>query len=70
MNMLTKRFGAKYVLPIAMFIFGSCAMLSAACTNFGGIVTTRWFLGMAESGFYPGNGRIQNWKNYGAADST
>jgi MFS family permease len=54
MNMLTKRFGAKYVLPSAMFIFGSMAMLSAACKNFGGIVTTRWFLGMAESGFYPG----------------
>ncbi|KAH6673302.1 major facilitator superfamily domain-containing protein [Halenospora varia] len=54
MNMLTKRFGAKFVLPIAMMIFGGMAMLSAACTNFGGIVTTRWFLGMAESGFYPG----------------
>jgi len=35
-------------------IFGSMAMISAAATNFGGIVTTRWFLGMAESGFYPG----------------
>ena len=54
MNMLTKRFGAKYILPIAMLIFGSMAMLSAACTSFGGIVTTRWFLGMAESGFYAG----------------
>ena len=54
MNMLTKRFGAKYVLPSAMLIFGSMAMLSAACTSFGGIVTTRWFLGMAESGFYAG----------------
>jgi MFS family permease len=54
MNLLTKRYGAKYVLPIAMLIFGSMAMLSAACTNFGGIVTTRWFLGMAESGFYAG----------------
>ncbi|KAF2089586.1 MFS general substrate transporter [Saccharata proteae CBS 121410] len=54
MNLLTKKFGAKYVLPIAMLIFGGMAMLSAACTNFGGIVTTRWFLGMAESGFYPG----------------
>lgn len=54
MNMLTKRFGAKIVLPIAMLIFGGMAMLSAATTNFGGIVTTRWFLGMAESGFYPG----------------
>jgi len=54
MNMLTKRFGAKYVLLSAMLIFGSMAMISAATTNFGGIVTTRWFLGMAESGFYPG----------------
>ena len=50
MNLLTKKFGAKYVLPIAMLIFGAMAMISAACTNFGGIVTTRWFLGMAESG--------------------
>jgi MFS family permease len=54
MNMLTKRYGAKYTLPIAMLIFGSMAMLCAATKNFGGIVTTRWFLGMAESGFYPG----------------
>jgi MFS family permease len=54
MNMLTKKFGAKFILPSAMIIFGSMAMLSAAATNFGGIVTTRWFLGMAESGFYPG----------------
>lgn len=54
MNMLTKRFGAKYVLLSAMLIFGSTAMLSAATQNFGGIVTARWFLGMAESGFYPG----------------
>lgn len=54
MNLLTKRFGAKYVLPCAMLIFGSMAMITAATTNFGGIVTTRWFLGMAESGFYPG----------------
>jgi len=54
MNLLTKKFGAKYVLPVAMLIFGSMAMISASTTNFGGIVTTRWFLGMAESGFYPG----------------
>lgn len=54
MNMLTKKFGAKMILPIAMIIFGVMAMLSAAVTNFGGLLTTRWFLGMAESGFYPG----------------
>ena len=54
MNMLTKRFGAHVVLPSAMIMFGSMAMISASTTNFGGIVTTRWFLGMAESGFYAG----------------
>ena len=54
MNLLTKKFGAKFVLPSAMMIFGSMAMISASTKNFGGIVTTRWFLGMAESGFYPG----------------
>jgi MFS family permease len=54
MNLLTKRFGAKYVLPSAMLIFGAMAMISAACTNFGQLLATRWFLGMAESGFYPG----------------
>jgi MFS family permease len=54
MNLLTKRFGAKYVLPGAMIMFGSMAMISAATSNFGGIVTTRWFLGIPESGFYAG----------------
>jgi MFS family permease len=54
MNLLTKRYGAKYILPSAMLIFGAMAMISAACTNFGQLLTTRWFLGMAESGFYPG----------------
>ena len=54
MNLLVKKFGAYRVLPAAMLIFGSMAMISAGTHNFGGIVTTRWFLGMAESGFYPG----------------
>ncbi len=54
MNMATKKFGANIVLPIAMMIFGTMAMCGAAARNFGGIFVTRWFLGMAESGFYPG----------------
>jgi hypothetical protein len=40
MNLLTKKYGAKYVLPIAMLIFGSMAMISAACTTFGGKVAS------------------------------
>jgi MFS family permease len=37
-----------------MIFFGSMAMLSAAATGFRSLMITRWFLGMAESGFYPG----------------
>ena len=50
----TKKYGAKYVLPIAMMTFGSMTMIAASVKNFGGLFATRWFLGMAESGFYPG----------------
>ena len=52
MSILAKRFGAKYVLPGAMTMFGAMSMISAAAINFGGILTTRWFLGTAESGVY------------------
>lgn len=36
-----------------MFIFGSMTLLSAAANNFGGLFALRFFLGMAESGFFP-----------------
>ncbi|KAK3314383.1 major facilitator superfamily domain-containing protein [Apodospora peruviana] len=51
--LLGKRFGPANVLPILMLIFGSMTLLSAATTNFGGIFALRWFLGMAEAGFFP-----------------
>lgn len=51
--MLGKRFGPSRVLPIMMFCFGSCTLLSASTSNFGGIFALRWFLGMAESAFFP-----------------
>lgn len=50
---LGKRFGPARVLPILMFIFGSMTLLSAAAHNFGGLFALRFFLGMAESGFFP-----------------
>ncbi|KAG0648164.1 putative transporter [Hyphodiscus hymeniophilus] len=53
MNILTKKYGAALVLPIAIFGFGSFLMFGAATKNWGGIMTTRWFLGVFESGFYP-----------------
>lgn len=48
-----KKFGAARVLPILMFTFGSMTLLSAAVVNFQGLFALRFFLGMAESGFFP-----------------
>ncbi|KFA56431.1 hypothetical protein S40293_05025 [Stachybotrys chartarum IBT 40293] len=48
-----KQYGAARVLPLLMFTFGSMTLLSAAAYNFGGIFALRFFLGMAESGFFP-----------------
>jgi MFS family permease len=50
---LGKKFGPARVLPILMFTFGSMTLLSAAANNFGGLFALRFFLGMAESGFFP-----------------
>lgn len=50
---LGKKFGPARVLPILMFIFGSMTLLGAAAHNFGGIFALRFFLGAAESGFFP-----------------
>ena len=51
--MLGKKFGAARTLPVMMFIFGSMTLLAAAANNFAGIFALRWFLGMAESAFFP-----------------
>jgi MFS family permease len=51
--MLGKKFGPARVLPILMFVFGSMTLLGAAAKNFGGMFALRFFLGMAESGFFP-----------------
>ncbi|KAI0827497.1 putative MFS transporter [Hypoxylon sp. FL0890] len=51
--MLGKKFGPSRVLPLLMFCFGSFTLLTSATTNFGGIFALRWFLGVAESGFFP-----------------
>jgi MFS family permease len=51
--MLGKRFGPHRVLPILMVGFGSATLLSASVKNWGGMMALRWFLGMAESAFFP-----------------
>jgi MFS family permease len=53
LGILGKKYGPNIVLPCMMVGFGSCTLLVAAVQNFGGLLTLRWFLGMAESAFFP-----------------
>ncbi|KAL6243182.1 hypothetical protein RBB50_009733 [Rhinocladiella similis] len=48
-----KRYGPSRVLPIMMLCFGFFTLMVVAAKNFGGILALRWFLGMAESAFFP-----------------
>lgn len=50
---LGKKYGPARVLPLMMATFGSMTLLTTAVQNFAGIMTLRWFLGMAESAFFP-----------------
>ncbi|PGH00576.1 hypothetical protein AJ79_08179 [Helicocarpus griseus UAMH5409] len=51
--MLGKKYNPARVLPILMFTFGLMTLLSATAKNFSGLFALRWFLGMAESAFFP-----------------
>lgn len=53
LGMLGKKYGPARVLPLMMAGFGSMTILTVAATNFGGMMALRWFLGMAESAFFP-----------------
>lgn len=37
-----------------MFLFGLVTMLQGFVTNYGGLLATRFFLGVFESGMFPG----------------
>ncbi|CAZ85307.1 unnamed protein product [Tuber melanosporum] len=52
-GMLGKMYGPSRVLPISMLTFGSMTLLGAACKTFGGMMTVRVILGVAESAFFP-----------------
>ncbi|KAI0880855.1 putative allantoate permease [Annulohypoxylon maeteangense] len=43
---------AKY-LAVNAFVWGAVVALTAACTNFGGLITVRFFLGVAEATVSP-----------------
>jgi MFS family permease len=50
---LGKKFGPSRVLPLMMLCFGFVTTMVVAVKNFGGLMAIRWFLGMAESAFFP-----------------
>ena len=53
LGILGKKYGPNRVLPLMMFTFGCCTILVTATFNFSGLLAVRWFLGMAESAFFP-----------------
>jgi MFS family permease len=53
LGLLGKKFGPNIVLPCMMLTFGLCTILVVAAYNFSGLFAIRWFLGMAESAFFP-----------------
>ncbi|KAL0943445.1 major facilitator superfamily transporter [Colletotrichum truncatum] len=54
LNLLTKKFSGRIMLPALMVGWGAMALLQAACKNFGGMLAIRLLLGAFEAGFFAG----------------
>ncbi|TDZ15293.1 Major facilitator-type transporter hxnP [Colletotrichum orbiculare MAFF 240422] len=54
LNLLTKKFSARWVLPALMVIWGGIATIQIACKNFAGLLALRLLLGACEAGFFAG----------------
>ncbi|KKK17973.1 hypothetical protein AOCH_005266 [Aspergillus ochraceoroseus] len=53
-NILLKKLRPNVWLSICMFFFGLVTICQGLVKNWGGLMTTRWFLGMCETGMFPG----------------
>ncbi|KAK1834618.1 hypothetical protein QBC39DRAFT_252126 [Podospora conica] len=53
-NMILKRVGARYFLPLLVCAFGLVSIFTAFVTNFAGLMAARAFLGVFEGGAMPG----------------
>lgn len=53
-TLLLKRFSPSIWMSRIMVTWGIVSMCQAATHNYAGILATRFFLGLAEAGFYPG----------------
>ncbi|RDW66743.1 hypothetical protein BP5796_09492 [Coleophoma crateriformis] len=53
-NIILKRTTPRFWLPTLMLAWGIVATLLGVCQNFAGFVIARFFLGVTESGLFPG----------------
>ncbi|KAK6813675.1 Major Facilitator Superfamily protein [Aspergillus parasiticus SU-1] len=53
-NILMKKLKPHLWLSLCMFGFGLVMVCQGLVQNWGGLMTTRWFLGMFETGLFPG----------------
>ncbi len=53
-QLLTKRFGFRYILPTMMFCWGMVSCFQAFMTNRASFYVTRALIGLFEGGFIPG----------------
>ncbi|KAI0084412.1 MFS general substrate transporter [Irpex rosettiformis] len=54
MNLLMKRLGANYTLPLMVMLWGVVTACQGAVTTYGGLIACRFFLGALEGGLFPG----------------
>lgn len=54
-NILLKRLKPHVWLSACMFFFGLISICQGLVHNYGGLITTRFFLGAAEAGMFPGS---------------
>ncbi|KAG9513612.1 MFS general substrate transporter, partial [Aureobasidium melanogenum] len=54
LNMLTKRFSGRIMLPALMLGWGIMALIQSAAKNFGGLLSLRLILAVFEAGFFAG----------------
>jgi MFS family permease len=53
-NILLKRFKPHVWLSLNMFLFGLTTLLQGFVQNYSGLIATRFFLGLFETGMFPG----------------
>ncbi|KAI2637315.1 MFS general substrate transporter [Xylaria nigripes] len=53
-NILLKKFGPRRWLSFCMFGFGLVSILQGVVVNYAGLLATRFFLGVFETGIFPG----------------